>query len=151
MNVHGMSCRGNGPVSGDVEAGLVRQAVAALNQGDIEAYLSGFAPECLRSVSGLGVALTVPDIRENLVQLSAAFDRLRLHEDLLFGADRHVCACWTLTGVHTGDYGGIAPTQREIAVQTCEVYTFTGDKVTECHVYGETMSLFNQLSGSADE
>jgi environmental stress-induced protein Ves len=54
-----------------------------------------------------------------------------------------------LRGVHTGEYGGIAPTRREIAVETCEVYTFTGDKVTECQVYGESMSLFNQLSGSA--
>jgi predicted ester cyclase len=138
---------GNGPVSGNVEARLVRQAVAALNRGDVEAYLSGFALDCLRWVGGLGVALTVPDIRKNLMQLFAAFDELHLDEDLLFGGDRHVCARWTLRGVHTGEYGGIAPTHREIAVETCEVYSFTGDKVTECHVYGETMSLFNQLSG----
>jgi predicted ester cyclase len=138
-------------MSGNAEAGLVRRAVAALNDGDIEAYLGGFALDCLRWVSGLDVPMTVPDIRENLRQLSAAFDQLHLHEDLLFGADGHVCARWTLTGVHTGDYGGIAPTHREIALETCEVYTFTGDKVTECHVYGETMSLFNQLSGSAHE
>lgn len=138
------------PVS-DSAASLVRRAVAALNDGDIEAYLSGFALDCLRWVSGLGVALTVPDIRENLRQLSAAFDELHLDEDLLFGGEGHVCARWTLRGVHTGEYGGIAPTRREIAVQTCEVYTFTGDKVTECYVYGETMRLFNQLSGSVDE
>jgi predicted ester cyclase len=99
----------------------------------------------------LGVALTVSDIRENLTQLYAAFEELHLDEDLLFGGDGHVCARWTLRGVHTGEYGGIAPTRREIAVDTCEVYTFTGDKVTECHVYGETMSLFNQLSGSAHD
>ena len=138
-------------MSGDAEAGLVRRAVAALNSGDIEAYLSGFALDCLRWVSGLDVPLTVPDIRENLRQLSAAFDRLQLHEDLLFGGGGHVCARWTLTGIHTGEYGGIAPTHREIAVETCEVYTFTGVKVTDCHVYGETLSLFNQLSGSAHE
>ena len=146
-----MVCLGDGPVSGNVEAGLVGQAVAALNDGDIEAYLSGFAPDCLRWVGGLGVSLTVADIRENLVQLFAAFDEFHLHEDLLFGGDGHVCARWTLRGIHTGEYGGIAPTRREIAVETCEVYTFTGDKVTQCHVYGESMSLFNQLSGSAHD
>ena len=138
-------------MSGNEEAALVRRAVAALNGGDIEGYLSGFAPDCLRWVGGLGVALTVSDIRENLTQLYAAFEELHLDEDLLFGADGHVCVRWTLRGVHTGEYGGIAPTRREIAVDTCEVYTFTGDKVTECHVYGETMSLFDQLSGSANE
>jgi predicted ester cyclase len=141
-----MVCHEEDPVTGNVEASLVRQAVAALNEGDIEAYLSGFALDCLRWVGGLGFALTVPDIRANLVQLFAAFDGLHLDEDLLFGGDGHVCARWTLRGVHTGEYGGVAPTHREIAVETCEVYTFTGDKVTECHVYGESMSLFNQLS-----
>ena len=129
----------------------MRRAVAALNDGDIEGYLSGFGPDCLRSVGGLRVALTVSDVRENLTQLYAAFEELHLDEDLLLGGDGHVCARWTLRGVHTGDYGGIAPTRREIAVDTCEVYTFTGDKVTECHAYGETMSLFNQLSGSGHE
>jgi predicted ester cyclase len=134
-------------LSDSPEVDLVRRAVAALNAGDIEGYLSGFAPDCLRWVGGLGIALTVPDIRDNLVQLFAAFDELHLDEDLLFGSDGHVCARWTLRGVHTGEYGGVAPTSRVIAVDTCEVYTFTGDKVTECYVYGESMSLFNQLSG----
>jgi len=142
---------GNDCVTNNVEAGLVQRAVAALNNGDIETYLGAFTLDCLRWVSGLDMPLTVPDIQANLSQLCAAFDRLHLHEDLLFGGDGHVCARWTLTGVHTGDYGGIAATHREIAVETCEVYTFTGDKVAECHVYGETMSLFNQLSGSAHE
>jgi predicted ester cyclase len=136
-------------VSGNAEVSLVRQAVAAFNNGDIEGYLDGFAPDCLRRVGGLGLALTVPDIRENIGQLFAAFDELHLDEDLLFGGDGHVCALWTLRGVHVGEYGGITPTHREIGVDTCEVYTFTGDKVTECYVYGEAMSIFNQLSASA--
>jgi predicted ester cyclase len=138
-------------VTGNAEASLVRQAVAALNDGDIEGYLNGFTPDCLRWIGGMGLAVDVFDIRDNLRQLFAAFDDLHLDEDLLFGGDGHVCARWTLRGVHTGEYGGIAPTHREIAVETCEVYTFTGDKVTECFVYGETMNLFNQLSESANE
>jgi hypothetical protein len=130
----------------NLEVKLIRRAVAALNAGDIEGYLSGFTLDCLRWVGGIGVALTVPDIRVNLEELFGAFDKLHLDEDLIFGGDGHVCARWTLRGVHTAVYGGTAPTQREIAVETCEVYTFTGDKVTESHVYGEAMSLFNQLS-----
>jgi predicted ester cyclase len=119
------------------------------NDGDVDSYLSAFAPECLRWVSGLDVAFTVPDIRDNLEQLFAAFGAFHLDEDLIFGGDGHVCARWTLRGVHTGEYGGIEPTGRQIAVETCEVYTFVGDEVTECHVYGEPMSLFSQLSGDS--
>ncbi len=134
-------------MSDDGEVTLIRRAVAAFNAGDVGGYLEGFAPDCLRWVGGLGLALTVSDIRDNLGQLFAAFDGLHLDEDLLFGGDGHVCARWTLRGLHTGEYGGIAATGREIAVDTCEVYTFIGDKVTESFVYGETMSLFSQLSG----
>jgi predicted ester cyclase len=140
---------GNDPVSGNAEASLIRQAVAKFNNGDVEGYLDGFAPDCLRWVGGLSMALTVSDMRESIGQLVAAFDELHLDEDLLFGGDTHVCARWTLRGVHAREFGGIQTTRREIAVETCEVYTFTGDKVTECYVYGESMSLFNQLSSSA--
>jgi predicted ester cyclase len=134
-------------VTENVEVALVRQAVAAFNERDVEGYLDAFSLGCLRWVGGLGLSLTVPDIRDNLEQLFAAFDELHLDEDLLFGGAGHVCARWTLRGVHTGEYGGIAATHREIAVDTCEVYTFTGDKVTQSYVYGEPMSLFTQLSG----
>lgn len=133
-------------MGGRSEENLIRRAVAALNAGDIDGYLDGFSPGSLRWVSGLDTALTLDDIRANLTQLTAAFDQLHLNEDLLFGARGHVCARWTLRGTHLGDYGGIAPTRREIAVQTCEVYAFAGTTVAESWVYGDTMSLFNQIS-----
>jgi predicted ester cyclase len=125
---------------------LIRRSVAALNAGDVEGYLQGFCPDSLRWVSGLDTPLTLNDIRANLSLLTAAFDRLHLREDLLFGASGHVCARWTLQGVQVGDYAGIAPTHREIAVQTCEVYAVAGATVAESWVYGETMSLFNQIA-----
>ena len=111
-SVHSLVPGKGHPLSDNPEVNLVRRAVAALNAGDIEGYLSGFALDCLRWVGGLGVALTVPDIRDNLGQLFAAFENLHLEEDLLFGGDGHVCARWTLRGVHTGEYGGM---QRRIA------------------------------------
>jgi predicted ester cyclase len=49
-------------------------------------------------------------------------------------------------GIHVGEYAGIAPSRREIAVQTCEVYTLADSKVIESWVYGETMGLFNQIA-----
>ena len=133
-------------MAGCPEEELIRRSVAALNAGDIDGYFQGFSPNSLRWVTGLDTPFTLQDIRANLNLLTAAFDRLHLHEDLLFGASGHVCARWTLQGIHVGDYGGIAPSHREIAVQTCEVYTVADSKVIESWVYGETMSLFNQIA-----
>jgi predicted ester cyclase len=140
---------GQSGAAGCPEEGLIRRSVAALNAGDVEGYLVGFSPDSLRWVSGLDTPLTINDIRANLTLLTAAFDRLHLDEDLLFGARGFVCARWTLRGVHVGDYGGIAPTHRDIAVESCEIYAVAGAKVVESWVYSEMTSLFNQLAERA--
>jgi SnoaL-like polyketide cyclase len=124
---------------------LIRQSVAAFNHGDVGGYLAGFSPACLRWVTGLSTPLTLSDVEASLRQMITAFDHLHLHEDLLFGGSGHVFARWTLRGIHSGHYGGFAPTQRAIAVQTSELYAVTGSVVTESWVYGEVTSLFNQL------
>src|ERR1700729_2944413 len=80
------------------EEELIRRSVAALNAGDIDGYFQGFHPNAVRRVSGLDTPLTLQDVRANLDLLTAAFDRLHLREDLLFGASGHVCARWTLQG-----------------------------------------------------
>jgi hypothetical protein len=125
---------------------LIRRSVTALNAGDVESYLQGVCPDSLRWMSGLDTPLTLNDIRANLSLLTAAFGRLHLREDLLFGANGQVCARWMLQGIQVGDYAGIAPSRREIAVQPCEVYSLAASKVTESWVYPETMSLFNQIA-----
>jgi predicted ester cyclase len=124
---------------------LVRRSVAALNRGDVDGYLAGFSPSCVRWVSGLDIPLGLPDVAANLRRLSAAFDHLHLDEELLFGGSGHVFARWTLRGVHTGHYGGFAPTHRAIEVQTNELYAVDGQVVTESWVFGEMTALFDQL------
>jgi predicted ester cyclase len=124
---------------------LIRRSVAALNGGDVDGYLAGFSPTCLRRVSGLDTPLTLSDIEANLRQMVTAFDGLHLDEDLLFGGRGHVFARWTLRGVHTGDYGGFAPTHRAIEVQTSELYAVSDSVVTESWVFGEMTALFDQL------
>ncbi len=124
---------------------LIRRLVAALNRGDVDGYLAGFSPTCLRWVSGLVTPLTLSDVEANLREMTTAFDHLHLDEDLLFGGSGHVFARWTLRGIHTGNYGGFAPTQRAIAVQTSELYAISGSVVAESWVYGEMTSLFKEL------
>ena len=126
----------------------VRTAVAALNDGDIDGYLAGFSPACLRWVSGLDVPRTLDDMRSDIVELYGAFDPLHLGEDLLFGSDRFVCARWRLVGVHTWSYFGIAATGTEISVQNCEVYEYDGSQVVAVWTYGDPLELLRQLEPS---
>jgi predicted ester cyclase len=123
----------------------VRAAVAALNGGDVEGYLGGFDPTCLRWVSGLSEPRTLDDMRDDIAQLFGAFEPLHLDEELLFGSEQFVCARWRLRGVHTGDYFGVAATGREIAVDNCEVYEHDGKRVVATWTYGDPLDLFRQL------
>jgi predicted ester cyclase len=124
---------------------LIRRSVAALNRGDVDGYLAGFSPNCVRWVPGLDTPLRLSDVAANLRQMSTAFDHLHLDEDLLFGGSGHVFARWTLRGVHTGHYGGFDPTHRAFEVQTSELYAVSDSVVTESWVFGEMTALFDQL------
>jgi predicted ester cyclase len=136
-----MQTMGNGK-----PADTVRSAVAALNDGDIDGYLRYFDPSCQRLVAGLGRPLALSDIGDSLRQLHAAFEGLHLHEILLFGDERFVCARWRLRGRHVNDYLGFAPKGQSIDTETCEVYETAGGLVVTTWTYGDSGELFRQIS-----
>jgi hypothetical protein len=126
----------------------VRGAVAALNDGDVDGYLGYFDPLSKRWVAGFAQPLSRPDVADGLRQLHAAFNGLRLDEDLLFGDETFVCARWRMRGLHTNDYLGCSPEGRSIDVETCEVYELGGDVVVTSWVYGDVLGqLVRQIAG----
>jgi predicted ester cyclase len=133
--------------SGRVDA--IRAAVAALNSGDIDGYLQHFDPSCKRWVAGLDQPLSLTQIRDNLHHLRDAFEALYLHEDLLFGNERFVCARWRLRGIHVKDFMGIAPGRREIDAQTCEVYEFGAERIVATWTHGDPGELFRQIGATS--
>jgi predicted ester cyclase len=133
----------DGPELDRVE--LVRRAVAALNRGDVDTYAAAFAPDCLRWTNGAGEAVPAATVAETLRQLCRSFADFRLTDELLVGAGEHVIARWRSSGVHTGEFAGMAPTGLPIDVQTCEVYEFAGNQVIATWSYGDPLELPRQL------
>jgi hypothetical protein len=134
-------------VSGAVAA--VRAAVAALNRGEIDDYFRRFDPASPRWIAGFAEPISLIDVRDGFEQLRHAFAGFHLHEDLLFGDERFVCARWRLQGRHTNDYLGVAPHGRsvDIDVETCEIYEVVDTVVVTTWVYGDVLTpLLAQLS-----
>jgi predicted ester cyclase len=131
-------------------ADVVRSAVMALNNGDIDGYLRHFDPSCPRRVPGLVQPLTLAEISDNFRQLHDAFEGLHLGEDLLFGDDQFACARWRLRGRHVKDYMGYPPLGKEIDAETCEVYQVSAGIVVESWVYGDLGQLFRQIAGEQE-
>lgn len=128
----------------------IRAAVAALNRGDLDRYIEHFDPSCPRWIAGFEQPLTLAEVDDNLRQLAAAFTPLQLEEEMLFGSDQLVCARWRLRGTHVAEYLGIGATSREIAVESCEIYQFGGDRVVATWTYQDPAALFRQLGADAD-
>ena len=76
------------------EAGPIRSAVDAFNLGDLDGYLSHFAPSCRRWVAGFEDPLSLVEVGGNMRQLVAAFEPLRLYELLLMTQSDFVCVRW---------------------------------------------------------
>jgi predicted ester cyclase len=127
----------------------IRNAVAALNDGQLNGYLEHFTPSSVRWVDGVETPFSLGDVGENLGHLISAFQGLHLEEELSFGTDRYVCAHWRMTGHHVSEYLGVPPTGHAIAVRTCEVYEFDSRQVATTWTHGDLRVLFRQIDGSS--
>jgi hypothetical protein len=129
---------------------VVRSAVTALNDGDVDGYVRHFDPSCPRWVPGLAQPLTLAEISDNFRLLYDAFEGLHLVEDLLFGDGQFACARWRLRGRHVQDYLGYPASGQAIDTQTCEVYQVSGGVVVASWVYGDLGELFRQIAGGQE-
>jgi hypothetical protein len=125
----------------------VRAAVAALNEGEIDGYFRHFDPACPRWVAGFAEPLSLADVRDGFEQLRGAFAGFHLHEELLFGDERFVCARWRLQARHVDEYLGVVARGRSIDVETCEIYEVADGAVVTSWVYGDVLAqLLTQLA-----
>ncbi|WEO95831.1 ester cyclase [Streptomyces sp. FXJ1.172] len=80
----------------------------------------------------------------------AAFDFAFTVEDVLTQGDR-ACARWSWNASHKGDFLGIAPTGRQVAMTGTTMFRFGADgKITEIWWQDDTLGLMQQL-GALDE
>ncbi len=111
------------------EANL-QHAMDAWNAGDLDGYLRlyddsirlhGYGPE----------PLDKPAVRGFYETIHAAFDgpQLRFHE-VFSNGDRLVIR-FTMTGTHRGDFLGVAPTGRDVAVDGITILHFRDGRCVE--------------------
>lgn len=65
-------------------------------------------------------------------------------EDQLADGDR-VVTRWTATGTHTGEFQGIAPTNKQVRLAGTDIDRFANGKVVECWTTTDDLGLLQQL------
>jgi predicted ester cyclase len=140
---------GAGQMSDSSSADAIRSAVTAVNAGDVDGYITHFAPTCERWVSGFDQPVSLDDVAESLRQLVRAFSPLQLDEELLISEGAFVCARWRLRGTQTDDYVGLTSNGRSIDVAICEVYEIAAGKVVATWAYQDPSQMFRQMASAA--
>jgi steroid delta-isomerase-like uncharacterized protein len=111
------------------EANLQR-AFEAWNAGNLEGYLElydesvrlhGYAPEPMDKTA----------VRAFYEGIHAAFDGPQLVFHEVFSNDDRLVIRFTMTGTHRGDFMGIPPTERDVAVDGITVLHFREGKCVE--------------------
>ncbi|MCC7010486.1 MAG: ester cyclase [Acidobacteria bacterium] len=108
----------------------VGRALAEWNAGNLEGYLAlydenirlhGYSPE----------PMTKPEVRGFYEMIHRAYDGPQLVFHDVFSAGDRVAIRFTMTGVHRGEFLGIAPTGRHIAVDGITILRFANGRCVE--------------------
>jgi steroid delta-isomerase-like uncharacterized protein len=109
-----------------------------------------FAPDCVTHQLSSGAAIETASrdpetVKHHVAQWVAAFPDLRFEvEELLADGDRVVSRS-VMHGTHEGDWHGIAPTGKQVAIRMMVIHRIAGGQIAEDWVLVESLGFFHQL------
>ena len=113
-------------------------------------YKRHFADDVVVALVGTDQGAEGPDAAEAWIDYlhQQAFEA-RPELKNMFVADGKAAAELDFVGRHTGEFGGIAATGREVRVPYSVVYDLEGEKIKALRIYMPTEVLMEQLGGAA--
>ena len=125
---------------------IVRTTVDAFNADDLDACLARMAPDFVMHLADYPQPLGREAWQEGNAMMRRAFPDLHVQiDDILASGDR-VAARLTLSGTHSGDYLGHAPTGRSVSYVSHEFYRLADDLIAEEWICSDTATLMLQLA-----
>jgi steroid delta-isomerase-like uncharacterized protein len=125
---------------------LAEQAIAALNARDLDRYLK------LLDNSYVGESELAPNqphgpdaARQMLEGYFKAFPDLHFETEQILTSGDHLVTRVRMTGTHKGNFMGVAPTNKTIHIQACNVSEVRNGKIVRSRIYSDNAKLFQQL------
>ena len=133
-------------MSVEANKALVRRFVEqVLGRGDFAALAELAAPDCVDHAAAAPGRPGLAAIAGVVVVWRAAFPDLAVEvEDLLADGER-VAVRSTVRGTHRGDFFGLAPTGRPLAVTALAHYRLAGGRIVERWAVVDTLEVLRQL------
>jgi steroid delta-isomerase-like uncharacterized protein len=127
---------------------VIRRLHELWTAGDLDAVEEVYAPDFVGhfpSSSHLPERLGHAGVREGIRRIKLAFPDWREDVDEMVAEGRRVVTRYTSRGTHHGEFRGIAPTGRSIAVREISIYRVVKGKVVEQWCLLDELDRLQQL------
>ncbi len=134
------------------KAQVARLFSEVLNKGNLAVAEEIISPAFVRrELTTLFRDVTGPEGAQGMAELlRGAFPDIEATVEDMVAEDDRVAARVTLRGTHRGDFLGIAPTGRAIAVTAINIYRFSEGKLVETWQLEDALGLMRQLGALPD-
>lgn len=116
-----------------------------LPSGDADALARVVGPNCVSHDLPPGMPQGVEGVVQTIAMLHRAFSEQRYEVHRVIGEGDMVVIDATLHGRHTGEFFGIPPTRREIALRSIHVIRYAGGREAETWALSDRLGLLQQL------
>lgn len=115
-----------------------------VNKGNIKLFDTDFSPNVV--YDNVTTHLQgIEDVKKYFSEYVTGFSNRSFKVLEIYGQDDHVIKRWSFTGTHTGDFAGIKPTGKRIAVEGMTIATIKMGKIVAERDYADDLGLMQQL------
>ncbi len=123
----------------------LKVALAAARSGDFTAADGIVAEDASFHDPGSFAPSACSAHRRRWQALVSAFAELAFDVHDLIGAGDRVIARWSIRGIHGGEFAGVAPTGREVAMAGITIYRVEDGKIAEAWSSYDELGMLEQL------
>ncbi len=125
---------------------IVKTYIDTFSRGDLDAWLSTFAPDGTCSDSGTPQPLSGQALIDHYRPLFDGFPDLTVETVALHAITSDLSAWrWVIHGTNTGSYRGIPPSGRSLMLPGCEFIEVRDGLVQRVEGYFDHLSMLQQL------
>lgn len=118
------------------------------NEKKVKAAEAWLSPSHALADPNAADSLTGPEAYKLIVtRFMRAFSNLKFEvQDMVCEKDK-VVASWIISGVHSGEYNGLAPTNKKISVEGISIHQIADGKIMDTYSVWDTLGLLKKVGG----
>jgi len=122
-----------------------------INQGKEEVFDEHVSPDFAEHDKTPGLEPTRDGVKQLFRMFRAAFPDLHFRVDDIVASGEKVVARATMQGTHQGEFMGMQPTGKKVAVEVIDIFRFANGKIVEHWGVADNLSMMQQLGAMPAE